>query len=95
MKILVPVDGSQAALRAVKHAAAEHCRVTLRATRNDRVELIVEDDGRGFTTVPSGPNGLGLVGMRERAAAMQGTFEVQSAPGEGTRLTITLPIATT
>lgn len=76
----------------VKHAEARHCRVTLESAGDDRITLIVEDDGRGFTNVPNASSGLGLVGMRERAAAMKGTFEVRTAPGKGTRLTITLPV---
>lgn len=75
----------------VKHAAATRCRVTLRTSDGDRITLIVEDDGRGFASTPSASTGLGLVGMRERAAALGGAFEIQSAPGKGTRLTITLP----
>lgn len=77
----------------VKHAAATHCRVTLRITGQNQIALIVEDDGRGFAPAEIGSSGLGLVGMRERAAAMRGTFDVQSSPGSGTRLTITLPIS--
>lgn len=77
----------------VKHAAATQCRVTLRTVDGDHVVLVVEDDGRGFVSLPTASNGLGLVGMRERAVAMQGTFDVQSTPGKGTRLTITLPIS--
>jgi two-component system sensor histidine kinase UhpB len=77
----------------VKHAAARQCRVTLRTAGDDHITLVVEDDGRGFASMPNASNGLGLVGMRERAAAMQGTFEVQSSLGKGTRLTITLPVA--
>ena len=75
----------------VKHAAARRCRVTL-GTRGDSVVLAVEDDGRGCAPEPEPADGLGLVGMRERASAMGGTFEIHSAPGKGTRLTITLPI---
>lgn len=78
----------------VKHAAAKHCRVTLRSTGNEHVHLTVEDDGCGFALSPSASSGLGLAGMRERATAMRGTFEVRSSPGIGTRVIITLPIET-
>jgi two-component system, NarL family, sensor histidine kinase UhpB len=77
----------------VKHAGASHCRVTLRPAGTDRVTLIVEDDGRGFSSSPNSAGGLGLVGMRERAKALRGSFEVESVPGRGTRLTITLPVS--
>jgi two-component system sensor histidine kinase UhpB len=77
----------------VKHAGARHCHVTLRAAGDGRVTLVVEDDGRGFVPLMNSPTGLGLVGMRERAAALGGAVEIESAPGRGTRLTINLPIA--
>lgn len=76
-----------------KHAGARRCRVTLRPLGQDRIALVVEDDGRGFASAPDASRGLGLLGIRERAAALQGDFEFESAPGRGTRLTITLPVA--
>lgn len=78
----------------VKHAGARRCRVTLGTSGHDRIVLVVEDDGLGFRAGPETQSGLGLLGIRERAAALHGAFEVESAPGRGTRLTITLPTAT-
>jgi len=52
--------------------------------------LTIEDDGRGFDL--SAPHsGLGLYSMRERAEALGGSFAVESAPGRGTKVAITLP----
>ena len=54
----------------------------------------VEDDGRGFATerpFSDEGQGLGLVGMRERARHAGGTLEIDSAPGSGTRVRVTLP----
>jgi two-component system sensor histidine kinase UhpB len=79
----------------VKHANARHCRVSLGASDKDRLTLIVEDDGRGFEVSSNSTRGLGLAGMRERAHALHGTLKIESVPGTGTRLTITLPIADT
>jgi signal transduction histidine kinase len=50
--------------------------------------LVVADDGRGFT--PDG-GGFGLAGMRERVEQVGGRVRVDSAPGEGTKLTVTVP----
>jgi signal transduction histidine kinase len=79
----------------VKHANARHCRVSLGASDKDRLTLIVEDDGRGFEVSSNSTRGLGLAGMRERAHALHGTLKIESVPGTGARLTITLPIADT
>jgi signal transduction histidine kinase len=64
--------------------------------------LVVSDDGRGFD--PSrcaglagraAPGGLGLTGMRERAALAGGHAEINSRPGAGTTVTVTVPRAAT
>jgi signal transduction histidine kinase len=57
------------------------------------VVLVVADDGRGFDTRRAFPGHLGLQSMRERAAAVGGTLEIQSTPGEGTRLRARFPLA--
>lgn len=78
-----------------KHARATRVNVEVAPVeRNLRVR--VEDNGRGFspervTTHMMG--GAGLRGMRERAALVGGLIEVQSAPGEGTTVELTIPIA--
>jgi two-component system, NarL family, sensor histidine kinase DegS len=55
----------------------------------------IEDNGRGFQAVApaiaGGPAHFGILGMRERAAALDGDFEVQSKPGTGTRIRLRLP----
>jgi signal transduction histidine kinase len=56
------------------------------------VTLRVADDGRGFDPqAPRPGTHLGLWSMRERVEQLGGQFEVESAPGRGTKLTITLP----
>lgn len=49
----------------------------------------IRDDGRGGVQA----EGNGLSGMRERVAALGGSLQVQSAKGEGTRLTVRVPLA--
>ena len=57
--------------------------------------MTVEDDGAGFEPGSAGARGvrpgLGLLGVQERVAGFRGTFSLDSAPGKGTRLTVTLP----
>jgi signal transduction histidine kinase len=76
-----------------RHAGAGHVTVTL-SYFPDEVTLDVADDGRGFdpnAAAPGPAGGLGLPGMRERAAALGGSVAVESAPGEGTTVAVSLP----
>ena len=59
----------------------------------DRVALTVTitDDGIGFDTTRASRTSLGLLGMKERAARLGGTFEIFSAPGHGSELVATVP----
>jgi signal transduction histidine kinase len=58
----------------------------------------VEDDGCGFRLNEKGTAartaGLGIVGMRERAAMLGGQLNIQSSPGRGTKISMNLPVAT-
>ena len=78
---------------AAKHARAASVTILLEG-RADAISLIIEDDGVGFDAEHvSGASGkgLGLVGIRERAALVGGTAEVESQPGEGTRVIVRIP----
>lgn len=79
-----------------KHANARTVAVTL-SYMEDVVALDVQDDGKGFVPEPKKGEGrgLGLKGMRERAEALRGTFSVESLPGEGTTVSVTLPVVLT
>jgi signal transduction histidine kinase len=83
----------EALTNARKHSGAR--RVSMSVAFGDReVRLVVSDDGCGFEPPPRGAqahNGLGLVGMRERAALAGGHAEVESRPGAGTTVTVTMP----
>lgn len=77
----------------VRHASARKVQVRMDADGQAVVAEVV-DDGRGFEL--EGPverldGGLGLLGMRERAAAAGGELEIASSPGEGTRVRIRIP----
>ncbi|MFF9631978.1 sensor histidine kinase [Streptomyces fradiae] len=78
----------------VRHAAAGRAEVTL-TFMDESVTLDVVDDGSGFdpaARVPSADGGFGLPAMRARAESLGGTFTVESAPGQGTALAVTLPL---
>jgi signal transduction histidine kinase len=79
-----------------KHAAAQ--RVVIRLDRRaDGLEVVVEDDGRGFDPdAPAGPSDwphFGQQTIRQRAAAIGGTATWDSTPGAGTRLRVVVPAA--
>jgi signal transduction histidine kinase len=76
----------------LRYAGARRVHVSLRADGGELV-LSVADDGCGFDPagVAAGEH-FGLVGMRERVAALHGTLDIDSAAGEGTRITARLPL---
>ncbi len=85
----------EALANAVRHAGAERIAVTL-TYLDDEVTLDVFDDGVGFDprAEPAGDRPtFGLHGMRERIAALGGSLTVESAPGEGTAVAVSLPLS--
>jgi signal transduction histidine kinase len=80
----------EALTNVVKHAAARHVRVRAH-DGDDVVTVMVSDDGRGFDRA-SQREGFGLLGMVERVELLGGELDIDSAPGEGTTVTATLPI---
>ena len=76
----------------IRHAGARSVTVTVRQSP-DELSLSVEDDGKGFDVRRE--RGLGLIGIEERVANLGGNFAVESAPGRGSRLRISLPLKET
>lgn len=77
-----------------EHAAAQRVALTL-TYQDDEVVLDVRDDGRGFEPArvrAAGTRGRGLAAVRARAAALGGRAEVESAPGEGTTVSVRFPL---
>ena len=75
-----------------KHAQAQSVDVHVRII-DDELLLIVEDDGVGFATDDTRkPNSLGLLGLRERAYLLKGRVDIRTAPGEGTRIEVRMPL---
>ncbi len=87
----------EALTNVVKHAQAEQVRVTLRLHKNT-LTLTVQDDGRGFTidndTIDEAyfETGIGLAGIKERADWLGGRAELEAAPDDGARLTVSIPV---
>jgi two-component system sensor histidine kinase UhpB len=75
-----------------RHADAGHVEVEL-ILEAERLRLRVSDDGRGFdSSVPRRADAFGLLGMRERALMVSGALEINSTPGRGTTVTLSVPL---
>ena len=82
----------EALSNAARHARAQRTRIVMRVD-DDAIVLRVEDDGVGFdTTAALSAGHLGLANMHDRAAAFGGTVTIESTLGEGTTLSIRVPI---
>jgi signal transduction histidine kinase len=82
----------EALCNVIKHAGARHVDVSL-TTERDQVLLSIEDDGAGFDpSVFAQEETIGLRNMKERTKLLGGTLELESNPGQGTRLTVRLPV---
>ena len=78
---------------ALKHSGAECFRLSI-IKSYPRIIFVAEDDGLGFDAEIIGKDkrSLGLLGMRERASLLNGTFHLRSSPGDGTRIRIEIPL---
>lgn len=76
-----------------KHAGAQQVWVEL-SIKSHALQLSITDDGRGFVFEPDRHpgNGIGLVSLQERADLIGGTLEITTNPGQGTRITVRVPI---
>lgn len=79
----------------LKHAQAQRVSIILEF-RGDHLLLIVEDNGKGFDAkvalrATGAGRGLGLIGMQERVALVDGTLDIESSPGAGTTVFVRIP----
>lgn len=80
-----------------KHARADLVTVSLRL-QGDALVLTIEDNGRGFdvekalAAARSREGHLGLLNLKDRAALVEGVLDIDSAPGEGTRISVAIPL---
>jgi signal transduction histidine kinase len=77
----------------IKHSGADHCSVTASLTEGD-FHLVVQDNGHGIAAEVDGrlDRGHGLASMKNRAKQLQGQCLVESGPGYGTVIRLTLPL---
>lgn len=86
--------GQESLSNVARHAQAKNVSLSLRR-ENGHISLEVVDDGVGFDpslTPTDTPRGLGLLGMRERMAMINGSLTIASKPGQGTRIRALAPL---
>lgn len=77
---------------ALRHADGRGCRVVL-SDRHGMLAVDISDEGPGFDMAAAAAKGrLGLHGMRQRVEVLGGAFDIQSTPGQGTRIRVMLPL---
>jgi PAS domain S-box-containing protein len=96
LRILLYRAARELCTNVVKHARTPRADVHMHVD-GDRIRIIVADDGQGFDASEHTPcfslaGGYGLFTIREISAQMGGTFEIESAPGKGTRATLSVPL---
>ncbi|MGI8837647.1 MAG: hybrid sensor histidine kinase/response regulator [Pyrinomonadaceae bacterium] len=88
----------EALTNVLKHANAQNVSVIVEH-RGNRVQAIVEDDGIGFNaegrlSATNGERRLGLLGMQERVALVDGDLTIESTPGSGSTVIVHIPVST-
>jgi PAS domain S-box-containing protein len=86
----------EALTNVARHAGARHARIVFERGPGS-VKMLVEDDGRGFDVehalrAADAAGSIGLHSMRERASLLGGRFTIESVPGDGTTLTLEIPV---
>jgi len=88
----------EALTNVARHSGASSCTVSL-VRRDGLLHLTVEDDGHGLSPsvlrMTDARRGLGLIGMRERAQALAGSFVIEDRAEGGTRVVVRLPVPAT
>ena len=84
----------EALTNVARHTSADHAEVRIQEN-SGVIRLSVKDNGRGFNPGQTGVlEGLGVAGMRERAALVGGELEFDSSPGKGTTVRFTVSLST-
>lgn len=75
----------------MRHARADHVKIKLSKGKTD-LRLVIQDDGHGFDIEATQEHSFGLLGIRERAQALGGEASISSAPGQGTSISLKIPL---
>jgi signal transduction histidine kinase len=75
-----------------RHAGASTCRLAVRQIEERAALLEIDDDGKGFDPSAVKGKGQGMGNLAARAAALGGSLEIESSPGEGTTVRVQIPL---
>lgn len=75
----------------LKHSGATKAEIAVRRTSSSIV-IVISDNGKGMTIPLSNGNGFGMMGIQERVRILNGTMMLESQPGSGTTITMTIPV---
>ena len=81
----------EALTNVMRHAQAHSVEIEL-VHQGGQLRLTVSDDGQGFCREQPRPTSFGLVGVRERVLMLGGSMVLDSQPGEGTSLSVAIPL---
>jgi signal transduction histidine kinase len=88
VKITIYRIVQEALSNVIKYAEATDCTVTLTKTENNKLQLLIEDNGKGFESITKENAGIGLKNMQERAQLAQAELAITSKLGEGTKIEV-------
>jgi signal transduction histidine kinase len=88
IKITIYRIVQEALLNVIKYAEASDCAVTLTQIENNKLQLLIEDNGKGFESTTQENDGIGLKNMQERARLAQAELTITSKLGKGTKIEI-------
>src|SRR5215211_1912869 len=94
LELVIYRVAQEALTNVLRHAQASRCLMVLESNDGE-VELRVSDDGVGMPTPRMNAETIGIEGMRERALLGNGTLDIESRQGEGTTVTLRLPLDAT
>jgi PAS domain S-box-containing protein len=98
MRIILFQGVRELLVNSIKHALPRSITISCLREGTD-IRIVVEDDGVGFPTsdgdiLPGKTHSFGLFSLRERLKCLGGSIDIKSAPGHGTQITLTAPLAT-
>ena len=82
----------EALANVARHSGADLAHVSLSVEGGRVLRVVIADAGRGFDPAAVRDSGLGLAGIRERAALLGASLAIATAPGAGTRITLEVPL---
>lgn len=88
VKIAIYRIVQEALLNVIKYAEATVCSVTLTEIENNKLQLQIEDNGKGFESTAKENDGIGLKNIQERAQLAQAELTIASKLGEGTKIVV-------